>query len=70
MESSRVHTDENGKRWLLDANGAVVLDERGQPVPAMYSLPASTASGWTVYDTTQGHCALCGRLTCRGECFR
>lgn len=25
---------------------------------------------FTVYDDSEGHCPLCGRLTCRGGCFK
>lgn len=27
-------------------------------------------SGFTTYDTSHGHCAFCGSLTCNGSCFR
>jgi len=27
-------------------------------------------SGFTTYDSSQGHCGLCGRLGCNGKCFK
>lgn len=60
-------TDEDGKNWLVK-DGKAVRDGRGDRVPG----PArkSTSSGFTTYDTSQGHCGLCGRLTCSGGCFK
>jgi hypothetical protein len=26
--------------------------------------------GFTTYDTSNGHCGLCGSLRCRGNCFK
>lgn len=70
MNSDRVYTDESGARWLLGDDGKVVRDEHGDRVPAMQSLPVSKPGKFTIYDTSQGHCALCGRLTCNGGCFK
>lgn len=28
------------------------------------------SDGFTHYDTSGGYCAFCGRLTCRGTCFK
>ena len=69
-DPARVYTDESGKRWLLDEHGQRVLDERDQPVPAMYSPIISKPGEFIIHDDTQGHCSFCGRLTCGGECFR
>jgi hypothetical protein len=54
-----------------DADGrAYVLDEAGNRRPPMRSQRIETASGFTVYDDSEGHCGLCGSLTCRGGCFK
>ena len=65
----RYTTDGNGYTWLIGADGAAVLDAEGRrvPGPAGYTL---TESGWRDYDTSRGHCGLCGRLTCRGRCCK
>lgn len=59
-----IHHDEWGNEY--------VLDEMGNHMPPMQAapLPKKNASDWTEYDTSQGHCGLCGRLTCRGSCFK
>ena len=28
------------------------------------------SSGWTDYDTSHGHCGLCGSISCNGNCFK
>lgn len=45
-----------------------VLDERGNRRPPMQSkrMPGE----FVHYDSSQGHCGLCGRLTCNGGCFK
>lgn len=25
---------------------------------------------WSEYDTSKGHCGLCGRLDCKGNCYK
>lgn len=67
MPEQQVYTDKDGKEY--------VLDEVGNHVPPMQLSRASiinpeTKDGWYIYDTSQGHCALCGSLTCRGYCFK
>lgn len=62
-----IYIDEHGKEY--------VLDERGNHIPPMQLTSASiikseTPNGWDTYDTSQGHCALCGSLTCRGYCVQ
>lgn len=54
--------DEYGNRYVVDADG----NRR----PPMHSQPINDLTEWTTYDTSQGHCGLCGNLTCRGGCFR
>ncbi len=43
--------------------------EDGEWIPSK-SKPISDNSGFTTYDNSQGHCPLCGRLTCNGGCFK
>jgi hypothetical protein len=69
-EHPRVEVDEGGREWLLDANGQPVLDEAGDRVPPTHTSQSTTHSGFRVYDTSQGHCGLCGRLGCNGRCFK
>ncbi len=56
------HFDENGNEY--------VLDEHGNRMPPMHTSKSSKSSGFTVYDTSQGHCGFCGSLTCNGRCFK
>lgn len=65
----RFATDEHGTTYLTDKAGNPVTDASGNRIPG----PAprlTSSSGFTHYDTAQGHCGLCGSLTCRGNCFR
>jgi len=57
-----VYHDEGGKPY--------VLDEAGNKRPPMHAEPIKSNSGFTTYDSSQGHCELCGSLTCRGGCFK
>ena len=57
-----IHIDEYGEEYVLDENG-----NRQTP---MQSRVASKKSGFTTYDDSKGHCSFCGRLSCRGECFK
>lgn len=58
----KIHYDENGK--------AYVLDEKGNRLPPMQSSKISGPGEFTIYDASEGHCALCGSLTCNGNCFK
>ncbi len=61
-------TDESGKNWLVDDAGKpVYLNGERIPGPANKD---SKPGEFTTYDTSQGHCGLCGRLTCNGGCFK
>lgn len=57
-----VHHDENGEPY--------VRDENGNKRPPMQSAKINDNSGFTTYDDSQGHCALCGSISCRGSCFK
>lgn len=57
-----LYYDESGTPYTLDANG--------NRIPPMQTPNSQTSSGFTTYDTSQGHCALCGRLDCKGGCFK
>jgi len=56
------HFDEWGNEYILD--------EHGNKLPPMQTSNSSKSSGFTTYDTSQGHCGLCGSLTCNGRCFK
>lgn len=61
-------SDESGKNWLKDEDGKPVY-VNGERVPGPARVEDPNAS-FRTYDTSQGHCGLCGRLTCRGGCFK
>lgn len=63
MENEDVYYDENGDPY-------VVVQPSGERMPPLQTHRTETHSGFTTYDTSQGHCGLCGRLTCRGTCFK
>ena len=69
MNPDRIYTDENNKQWLLDDSGKFLLDEYGDKIPPSRSKP-NESYGFTTYDTSQGHCGLCGSIRCRGTCFK
>lgn len=54
--------DEFGEEYVLDANG-----NRRTP---RTTGKKDTSSGFTTYDTSGGHCGLCGRIDCNGGCFK
>lgn len=66
----RVVADDYGNEWLTDENGNLLKDELGNNISPSVSGVVSKSSGWDFHDTSQGHCALCGRINCRGECFK
>jgi len=70
LRDLNLHTDENGKVWLKGEDGKLLTDERGRNIPASQGRKINDSSGFTTYDTSQGHCALCGDLYCRGGCFK
>lgn len=51
---------------LYDADGNKVRRLKEQSP----HFDREAASGFGLYDDSHGHCALCGRLTCRGGCFK
>jgi hypothetical protein len=57
-----IHTDKDGKEY--------VLDENGNHRPPMKSRKISKPGEFTQFDDSEGHCSFCGRLTCRGGCFK
>ncbi len=67
---NKISIDENGDRWLIGENGKFLKDEFGNKIPPSQSNKTSKDGEFTVYDSSQGHCSLCGRLTCRGGCFK
>lgn len=68
---NRLITDENGDQWVTDENGNILTDGRGNKlVPMQTSVIVSKEGEFTLYNTSQGHCALCGNLACKGYCFK
>lgn len=59
-----------GPHIIEDENGEWEIDEHGVKRVPMQTHRSSTSSGFTTYDTSRGHCALCGSLTCNGSCFK
>ena len=58
-----IYHDEFGKEYILD--------EKGNRRPPMKTSNCSkSVSGFRTYDSSQGHCALCGRLDCNSSCFK
>jgi hypothetical protein len=45
-------------------------DERDNIKVPLQSEVNSKDGEFTTYDTTYGHCGLCGLLTCKGFCFK
>ena len=67
---NRITTDDNGNEWLTDENGNLLKDENGNNIPPSRTSKSYKNSGFTTYDSSQGHCPLCGSLYCRGNCFK
>jgi hypothetical protein len=47
-----------------------VLDENSNRRPPMQTVANKTLSDFSIYDTSCGHCGMCGRLDCNGACFK
>jgi len=49
-----------------------MYDQDGHPVNVLkqYISKNSKSGDFTTYDTSHGHCGLCGSLSCNGQCFR
>jgi hypothetical protein len=62
-------TDESGNTWLVDVEGRFVTDASGNRIPGP-AEELTTPGGFRHYDSSRGHCGLCGRLTCNGTCFK
>ena len=56
-----VYTDKDGREYCLD--------EQGNKIPPMQSRIIKSGD-FAPYDSSQGHCAFCGSLTCRGNCIQ
>lgn len=53
-----------------DFGNEYVLDEAGNHRPPMFSKIAPASSGFINYETSAGHCGLCGKLNCHYNCFK
>lgn len=45
-------------------------DERKNKRPSAQTQHTISKEGWTEYDTSMGHCCFCGKLDCKGTCFK
>lgn len=51
----------------------IVYDADGKPKTQLKQQIAkreTSSSGWSYFDTSHGHCGLCGSLGCAGRCFK
>ena len=62
---SKVFVDEEGTEHYMDESGKVHFG-----IPPLTSKRNSKKGEFTTYDDSQGHCSLCGSISCRGECFK
>lgn len=62
-------TDRDGNTWLTDEDGRIVTDGSGNRIPGPAEIE-NPGSSFPTYDTSRGHCGLCGRPTCNGGCFK
>ena len=64
---SEVVYDKDGNSWAAGPDGRP-LKINGERIPG--PPEKKTSSGFTTYDSSRGHCGLCGMLTCTGGCFK
>ena len=62
-ENETIHHDQYGNEYVLDENG-------NHRPPMKTSKQIENKSNFHTYDNSDGHCSLCGRLTCRENCFK
>lgn len=62
-------TDEDGRNWMVGSDGQYMIDSEGERVPGP-ARKNSKEGEFTTFDTSQGHCGLCGSLHCNGRCFK
>ena len=65
----RWKSDSSGKSWMTNDDGTWMRDSGGHRVPGP-AQKIDDGSNFTTYDTSQGHCGLCGSLRCNGGCFK
>ena len=56
--------DSDFYEYVYDNDGKAVLIKKHQ------ISKSEKLSGFTTYDSSHGHCGLCGELGCNGRCFR
>ena len=61
----RVFVDENGVEHYMDSSGVVHYG-----MPSLTSKRNSKKGEFVTYDSSKGHCGLCGSINCRGGCFK
>lgn len=66
--------DEKGRyyeQWIPEKNGQKHIGYGiYRPIDESQSEKISKPGEFTEYDSSQGHCGLCGRLGCHGGCFK
>lgn len=67
---NRIHTDDDGLEWLIDEHGMYLRDEKDNKIAPSQSKPSTNESGFTTYDSSRGHCGMCGSISCNGGCFK
>ena len=62
MDKDKSYSDKDGKRYDIN--------QHGDKIPPQQSDMNCPISGFSTYETEDGHCVFCGLLTCSGNCFR
>lgn len=57
-----IYYDKDGTRYSLTING--------KRIPPLTASPNDVDATFITYNTSEGHCGLCGNLFCRGQCFK
>ena len=62
MNDDNVLYDEYGQKYCLD--------NKGNKIYTIKSDKIEDDSGFTTYDSSSGHCGMCGSISCNGRCFK
>lgn len=61
-KGQKIYIDESGDEYCLD--------ELGNKIVPTWSKKESQDGEFTTYDSSKGHCGLCGNIACNGGCFK